>query len=232
MEPWAHGLALSGAICFLLTFPLVYLPLAAVVPGLDGMRVPARFYAFVSLPLAYFAARGIDALASRARTRPGRRLAWGAAALLVFVSLLPHALPWSPIKREQEFPEVYRWIAGQRDAGAIVEVPVRSHGGDLDAMYYSTAHWKPIANGYSGDLPPFYLEVRQRARELPDGEGIAFLRGLGFTHLLVRTHHLVPKRQARGVKPGEVVGRWEHRYANREVALVHVSRLFRVYRIL
>ena len=39
-------------------------------------------------------------------------------------------------------------------------------------MYYSTLHWKPIANGYSGFAPATYLELRRRVRErrrLPRG---------------------------------------------------------------
>jgi hypothetical protein len=62
LDPWDRGLLVSGLLCFLLTFPLVYLPLMRVIPGLSGMRVPARFYAFVSFSLVYFAARALDRL--------------------------------------------------------------------------------------------------------------------------------------------------------------------------
>ncbi|HEV7784840.1 MAG TPA: hypothetical protein VGQ28_05855, partial [Thermoanaerobaculia bacterium] len=80
---WARGLALSGLVCFALSLAVVYEPLMRVVPGLSGMRVPARFYAFVSLTVAFFAARGIDVLLRRL---PGPRarvaLAAGLAVLL------------------------------------------------------------------------------------------------------------------------------------------------------
>lgn len=231
IDPWERGLVLSGAVCFLLTFPVAYLPLARVIPGLDGMRVPARFYAFVSLTLAFLAARGLDGLVGRIRSRRGRALAWGAAALLVFASLLPRPLKWVPVRREQEFPAVYRWIAGRPEIEALVEVPVRPYGGDLNAMYFSTAHWKPIANGFSGYLPASYVEVRSRAAALPDPEGIALLDRLGITHLVVRTPDLAPRRQ-RGRGAERVVEAWERRHLGQEVELVHVSGSYRVYRIL
>ena len=236
MEIWERGLLLCGAVCFLLTFSVVYLPLARLVPGLDGMRVPARFYAFVSLALVHFAARGADAIVAivaRFRARPARAIAWGAIALLVAIDLLPRPLKWVPVQREREFAEVYRWIAAQPQVRALVEVPVRPYGGDIAAMYFSTAHWKPIANGFSGYLPETYRAVQQHARGLPDEEGIALLRRLGITHVLVRTNDLVPRRQRRTSPPPErLVRQWERRFAGREVALVHVSGRMRVYRIL
>src|SRR4029077_4829092 len=82
-DPWARGLALSGLICFALSFARFYVPLSRVIPGLSGMRVPARFYAFVSLTLVFFAARGIDFLLRRL---PGPRSR--AAVALVFAACL------------------------------------------------------------------------------------------------------------------------------------------------
>ncbi len=236
IDPWQRGLLLSGAVCWLLTFPVAYLPLARLVPGLDGMRVPARFYAFVSLALVFLAARGMDqvmALACRFRSRPVRALAWAGLALVVAVDLLPRPLHWAPMVQERQFPEVYRWIAAQPEVRTLVEVPVRPYGGDIMAMYFSTAHWRPIANGFSGYLPATYLEVQRVARDLPGEEGIALLRRLGITHLLVRTGDLVPKRwRHRSPPPERLIARWERRLAGREVELVHVSGRFRVYRVL
>jgi hypothetical protein len=233
LDAWERGLLLSGAVCWLLTFPVAYLPLARLVPGLDGMRVPARFYALVSLSLVFLAARGADALTGRFRSRPARALAWTALALLVAVDLLPRPLRWAPLLPERDFPEVYRWIAARPEVRALVEVPVRPYGGDIMAMYFSTAHWKPIANGFSGYLPATYQEVQRRARDLPGEEGIALLRRLGVTHLVVRTGDLVPRRwRHRSPPPERLLARWERRLVGREVELVHVSGPFRVYRVL
>ncbi|HTQ81344.1 MAG TPA: hypothetical protein VMM92_15200, partial [Thermoanaerobaculia bacterium] len=53
MEPWERGLVWIGGLSFLSSHALVYLPLARVVPGMSGMRVPARFAAFFGLTLVY-----------------------------------------------------------------------------------------------------------------------------------------------------------------------------------
>jgi hypothetical protein len=60
LDSWDRGLAISGLCCFALSFAIVYGPLMRVIPGLSGMRVPARFYIFVSFTLVWFAARGAD----------------------------------------------------------------------------------------------------------------------------------------------------------------------------
>jgi len=37
-----------------------------------------------------------------------------------------------------------------------VELPIGQPDYDLRAMYYSTVHWRPVVNGYSGFFPPHY----------------------------------------------------------------------------
>src|SRR6202035_1856631 len=64
-DPWERGLALSAALCFLLSHPLVYVPLMRIVPGLAGMRVPARFAAFLSSNLVFEFGLGLDRRATR-----------------------------------------------------------------------------------------------------------------------------------------------------------------------
>jgi hypothetical protein len=39
---------------------------------------------------------------------------------------------------------------------------------DATYMYYSTAHWKPLLNGYSGFAPPSYFELRDRMAAFPN----------------------------------------------------------------
>ena len=239
-----RGLLLSGLGCFLLSFPAVYLLMMRVLPGLSGMRVPARFDAFVSLSVALFAARGIDDLCRRVASPRRRALGWAAAAVLLFVDLLPRPLHWAIVPREEEFPPVYAWLAGRPEVRALLEVPVRPRGGDVEAMYYSTRHWKPIANGYSGYLPPSYLEINQRARFLPDEDGLTLLRQLGISHLLVHSGQLAPLRARRlarkGARPGaqpgtgpeDLIRPWEERFLGHGVELAYVAGRDRVYRIL
>jgi hypothetical protein len=52
-------------------------------------------------------------------------------------------------------------------------------------MYLQTAHWRPLVNGYSAVLPPSFREAARLCRPLPDGDGLARLREMGVTHVVV-----------------------------------------------
>jgi hypothetical protein len=96
-------------------------------------------------------------------------------------------------------------------------------------MYYSTLHWKPMANGYSGYLPPIHGEILRRMRRVPDREGLAFLRSLGISHLLIHLDALRsdPERRRLAAFAGDLAAG-----PVPEVELVWSSRKTRVYRIL
>jgi hypothetical protein len=223
---WGRGLALSGLVCFALTFPIVYAPLMRIVPGLSGMRVPARFYVFVSLALVYFAARGVDWLLER---MPGPRARVALAAALaagLAVELAPRPLEWVRLPREEEFPAVYHWIAREPSVKALVELPIHSDTRENQYLYFSTLHWKPIANGYSGYFPPSHQRLTERVRFLPDPAGLDLMRELWISHIVVH---------ARGPNRREALRRWERQFTtgpDRQVELVYRSGPSSVYRLL
>jgi hypothetical protein len=53
IDPWERGVVLGGALCFLMSFPLAFVPLMRVVPGLASLRAPGRFGVFTSLAAAF-----------------------------------------------------------------------------------------------------------------------------------------------------------------------------------
>lgn len=221
MDPWTRGLALSAAACFALAHPIAYVPLMRVLPGLNGMRVPARFAAFVSLALVLFAAKGLDLLLERLKSR--RLVLMGALSLILIAELAPRPVRWARLEREEAFPEVYHWIAGREDVRALVELPVRPTSAEIVYMYYSTLHWKPIANGYSGYHPRSFVALTERMRLLPDAAGLDLLENMWITHLVVHT---------KGFKGGPAkLRRWEKEFLGSRVELVHASGEARVYRL-
>jgi hypothetical protein len=229
-EVWWRGIALSGLACFALTFPIVYLPSARIVPGLDGMRSPARFYAFVSLTVALFAARGADLLLARLRTAGARRIVGAALVAVLAIELAPEPVRWLPILREEQFPPVYSWIARQPDVRALVELPIRRNWRENVAMYYSTLHWRPIANGYSGYEPPSHISIAERIRYVPDPAGVALLRSLGITHILIHVDELGRRRRP-GLQRLEEFEKSLASGPHREVEPVYQDSDIRVYRI-
>jgi hypothetical protein len=49
----------------------------------------------------------------------------------------------------------------------------------------STAHWKPLVNGYSGFVPRSYHAIADGLRGFPDERSRAQLATLGVTHVVV-----------------------------------------------
>ncbi len=192
---WWLGLALGGGLSLLLSLPAFYVPAMRLLPGLSGMRVSARFGLFVVLAFSAFAARGVDAVAGRisaAIASPKRRrmALWTFGAALAAVAcfeLGPHPVRWMRVLKEAEFPPVYGWLANRPEVLAVAEIPMFASPVETSYMYYSTAHWKPLANGFSGYDPPIHRELAARLRSVPGAADLERLRQLGITHMVIHT---------------------------------------------
>jgi hypothetical protein len=215
--PWERGLLLGGAACVLLSFPIFYLPLMKVVPGLSGMRVPARFAALAAFPVVFFAARELD------RRLGGSRAAAALVAVLLFFDLAPRRIDWLPLPPESRFPAVYHWLARRTDVDGVLELPLLGPARDISAMYFATLHWKPLVNGYSGYIPDRYgYLVRDCCDPIPDPQQLAQLRLWGVTHVLVHKN--------------DFPARWERRWLRRwalepGIAIEYEDAADLVYRI-
>ena len=223
---WAWGLALSGLICFALSLVRVYLPLMRIVPGLSGMRVPARFYAFVSVTIVYFAAVGLDFLLRHIHSLRLRAAVAALLAVVLAVELAPRELTWERLPREEELPAVYEWIRDQPDVKALLEIPIAGDARETDYLYASTVHWKPIANGYGGYMPLTHQMLTDRIRYLPGPAVFPLLRDWWITHIVV--HARRPDRL-------KALRRWEGRWAtgpDRQLEKVYQSDGIYVYRLL
>jgi hypothetical protein len=223
---WERGLALSGLLCFLLTFPWIYAPLMRVIPGMSGMRVPPRFYTFLSLTLVFFAGRGVDFLRERVRAPRARAALVAALAAGLVVELAPRPLRWGPLEREEDFPAVYRWIARTPEVRALIELPIHRDARENQYIYYSTLHWKPLANGYSGYIPPAHERLAETIHFVPEQDGLDLLRELGISHLVIH-----PDSSRRMM----VLRDWDARFASgegRQVERVYQEEDTWVYRLL
>jgi len=72
----------------------------------------------------------------------------------------------------------------------VVEIPFF---GGRDAQFHasymlnSTAHWRPIVNGYSGFQPGSFYDHAATLEGFPDNASMTLLRDLGITHVFVHT---------------------------------------------
>ncbi len=226
---WQRSLFAVGVVALLLSLPVVYVPLAEIVPGLDAMRVTTRVYPLFSLGLCLFAAEGLAALDKRLPVA-GRGLLYGALAAMVLWEGRSE-LPWKPLPRESEFPDVYAWIADHDEVEVIAHYPPALGPDDIQVMYFSTRHWKPIVNGHSGHEPPGYRQLIG-TDTLPTKETIDGLRAIGVTHLVVdfegRSIHRTRRRIARFQRQA---AEWEGHLSELGLEPVAFVEPHRVYRI-
>jgi hypothetical protein len=95
-------------------------------------------------------------------------------------------------------PRIYQQLALERDA-VVIELPLPMRRGaffNAPFMLNSTAHWKPMVNGYSGFVPDSYVEHYNQLHTFPASETIAALQRLGVTHAFVHRDALGASKTA------------------------------------
>jgi hypothetical protein len=138
---------------------------------------------YVLLAVAVLASQGAAWVLSRWQ---GRKLVAMAAILTVF----PLAESFGgPIhyRPAPETPPVYRWLADVPGPVPIVELPLpdlRRQRNNAVYLYWSTSHFKPMANGFAAFVPPVYVELAQTMKSFPDDQGVEALRRLGVRYVI------------------------------------------------
>ncbi len=162
----------------------LYRFLHGVVPGLSGVRSPPRFSIFVLLALAILAAQGAALILQRFQ---GRKVFAIAAVLVVFPLVESFGGP-VPYTSAPATPAMYRWLRAVPDPAPVVELPlpeVKHQGRNALYLYWSTSHFKPLANGYGTLAPPVYGELVSAMSDFPDDRGVAALRRFGFRYVIL-----------------------------------------------
>ena len=169
----------------------VYRWLFTHLSALHGLRSPSRFGIIAVAALAMLAAFGAHALFERAgRYRP--RAPRVCLVVLIGLIALDNATNgmWlaAPAYQRSDSFNVYKTIRGL-GPGPIVELPlprlVRLPGYEPQYEFWSTAHWQPLVNGYSGYYPPEFVETVVRMEHFPDDRSLAQLSQIGVRYLVV-----------------------------------------------
>ena len=165
-----------------------YALLYRLLPPLQGIRNAARFGYLAILACAILS--GFAVAAIRARWRGAR---WTPAFVaLVFIGANLDAFS-GPIAYV-DAPRVSRLHARLRQTDAIVaEFPFYAPDHvfhNADYMLESTAHWRPMINGYSGLIPDSYERAAKDLAHFPDDGAMAALRAAGVTHVFVHDRDL------------------------------------------
>jgi hypothetical protein len=118
------------------------------IPGVEGVRVPARFWMLAVLCLSIAAALAIVALTARWPRLRRTIVAAACVGVLADGWPTPVTTPAAPGRRPNH-----------TSAEARLDLPL-SVGHDLMALYWAVFHQRPLLNGYSGYFAPHYWVLR------------------------------------------------------------------------
>lgn len=215
------AIASVGFVLSLGTRTPVYGWAYAVFPPMHGLRAAARFGNLFLLGMAALA--GLGAAAIRARHPDSPAAAAGVVALLALTNLEALRAPIE-YRRFTGVPGIYKLLEAEPRV-VLAEVPFYPRQAVFENAEYvlnSTAHWRPLMNGYSGYTPASYTAYADAFWYFPREHAIQAMRRAGVTHVMVH-----PERFGRDAD--DVVAAVERR---RELELVAVgSRGIRLYRL-
>jgi hypothetical protein len=151
-----------------------------------GIRAAARFGGLFLFAMAALAGIGLAMIRGSRGAGVSGRVAI-AAAIVAAVNLEALSAPFKYTSFEG-IPGVYRLLAGEPGPVVLVEQPFyRPEVVFMNAEYVfnSTAHWRPLMNGYSGYTPRAYREHAVRFSSFPDERAVRAMRDAGVTHVIV-----------------------------------------------
>jgi hypothetical protein len=167
---------LTAMLAFWLSFGPdagLYRVFYAAIPVFSFLRAPGRIGLLVTLSLTVFAAAAIAHFLSRAR-RP--RMIAGALFVAAFVELLQ--MPLTQFRQVEPMSPVYATLA-ILPRGAVAEFPYWYERSDFPRHAYymlnSTAHWKPLVNGYSDHIPADFRKTVLPLSSFPSRESFGIL---------------------------------------------------------
>ena len=185
-EPSANGTVLTNSRPYDL--------LLGIVPGLDGLRVPARAAILVFLSLAVLAALGVRWLTEQLPRA-------GAVTLCLAITCGLMAEGYHPVSMVAfEIPSAtraaYRWLR-ERPPGAVLELPI---GGPqpLQYMHGTLEHGHRLVNGFSGYDSPLHRALWSGGVYRYNAYGLLLraLRAIDVRYLLVHEDRFAQASQA------------------------------------
>jgi hypothetical protein len=203
------------------------------VPGYDGLRVPARFAMLATLFLAI--AAGFGAREIEGRVRRGSLVVMLLGVIAVAESFAApiivngtaaiegnYANPPARIFTGDRIPPAYKFLETQPSPGTVVvEFPLGEWAYELSYVYYSTFHWHPLLNGYSGSFPLSYVLRATTLRRPDETPGAAWetLTESGATLAIVHEDFYKDGK-------GKVVSEWLSTHGARLVAEFDSDKVF------
>ena len=182
------AIALAGAVLSLGTGTPVYGWLFHVFPPMQGLRAAARFGNLFLLGMAVLAGFGAARVSKPA-------LAFALIAL-VNAEALRAPFTYQPFTG---FPPIYAMLRDEPGPVVVAEQPFFPRWAIFQNGPYvlaSTAHWRPLMNGYSGYTPDTYQKYADAFWYFPEDWAIKAMKDAGVTHVVVHTDAFHKDHQA------------------------------------
>jgi hypothetical protein len=165
------------------------------VPIFSFLRAPGRMGIMVTLSLTVLAGAAVAYLADRVK----RPALVGAVVSIAACAELA-AMPLTQFREAEQIPTVYRRLA-QLPYGAVAEFPYWYQRSDFPRHAYymlnSTAHWKPLVNGYSDHIPQDFRDTVLLLSSFPTRESFSILGRAGARYVVFHTHMYDPRLRVR-----------------------------------
>jgi hypothetical protein len=193
------AIGVAGVVLSLGTATPVYGWLFAIFPPMQGLRAAARFGNLFLLAVAVLGGIGLATLLppeggshepTRDKSRGFRLQAeggWLAVLLVVLVNVESLRAPFT-YTRFDGIPAIYRLLAAEPGSVVLAELPFFPRWAIFQNAPYvlaSTAHWRPLMNGYSGYTPDSYQQYADAFWYFPEEWAIQAMKDAGVTHVVV-----------------------------------------------
>ncbi len=172
--------------------------LVRLLPGGELLRTPSRFGVLGILGLDLLAALALTAWLPRggsARSRRSKALAVAALALWAVAEAWPVGLA-SLVKPAPPFPPAVGWLRSA-PPGVALELPWTEATESAVYVYWSTAHWQRLVNGYGSFDPPGNFALGLLGQRFPTEYTARQLRAAGVRYVVIHTDRLRAEARAR-----------------------------------
>lgn len=178
------AIATVGVLLSLGTRTPVYGWVYNVFPPMQGLRAASRFGNLFLLSMAVLAAYG---LAHLRRQLAGRHATLVVVGLVTLANVESLRAPFL-YTRFEGIPAIYSLLADEPGRVVLAEVPFYPPQAVFENGEYvlnSTAHWRPLMNGYSGYTPGAYRQYAATFWYFPQEHAIQAMRRAGATHVMI-----------------------------------------------
>jgi hypothetical protein len=181
-------LAAVGVALSLGTRTPAYAVLFHIFPPMQGLRAAARFGNLFLLGVAVLGGIGLAALRRSLPTGRGPRGYRFVAILLLALANIESLRAPFEYREFTGIPGVYKLLAQEPGPVVLAEQPFFPRWAIFENAPYvlnSTAHWRPLMNGYSGYTPVAYQNYADTFWYFPEERAMRAMKDAGVTHVMV-----------------------------------------------